>query len=200
MSRRWVMATPDGFELEGAGIGEWAGTYEPGLLGLAPGDPEAMNDDRVGRMLDRLFDADRASLVTETVLGVVRSVGVDLAQLHNDSTTSLAPMGRPTATCGEARQRPPRREARVLVCRGFQSFAPQRRWGTSIPTAGDSSPSSPTGAGRTPSSRTGSRVTCPPGRKRTATQAPVSKTPIGSIGSSRHRSLPPAATGSSGCA
>jgi len=81
------MATPDGFELEGEGIGEWAGTYEPGLLGLAPGDPEAMNDDRVGRMLDRLFDADRASLVTETVLGVVRSVGVDLAQLHNDSTT-----------------------------------------------------------------------------------------------------------------
>lgn len=69
------------------GIGEWAGTYEPGLLGLAPGDPGAMNDDRLGRMLDRLFDADRASLVTETVLRVVRSFDVDLAQLHNDSTT-----------------------------------------------------------------------------------------------------------------
>jgi transposase len=69
------------------GISEWAGIYEPGLLGLAPGDAEALNDDRVGRMLDRLFDADRASLVTETVLGVVRSFDIDLAQLHNDSTT-----------------------------------------------------------------------------------------------------------------
>lgn len=69
------------------GIGEWAATYEPGLLGLAGGDPEAMNDDRVGRMLDRLFDADRASLVTEAVLSVVRAFDVDCTQLHNDSTT-----------------------------------------------------------------------------------------------------------------
>ena len=69
------------------GIGEWASSYEPGLLGLGAGGAKALNDDRIGRMLDRLFDADRASLVTKTVLGVVRCFDIDLSQLHNDSTT-----------------------------------------------------------------------------------------------------------------
>lgn len=46
-----------------------------------------MNDDRVGRALDRLFDADRASLLTETVLVAVRAFDIDCSELHNDSTT-----------------------------------------------------------------------------------------------------------------
>jgi len=37
----------------------------PKALGLAPGDAEQINDDRVGRALERLFDADRASLLGE---------------------------------------------------------------------------------------------------------------------------------------
>ncbi len=41
-------------------LAELAAPYRPGLLGLTPGDVDALNDDRVGRMLDRLFDADRA--------------------------------------------------------------------------------------------------------------------------------------------
>lgn len=68
-------------------LGEWAAGYHPSMLGLAPGEVELLNDDRVGRMLDRLFDADRASLITATVLGVVREFGIDTHQLHNDSTT-----------------------------------------------------------------------------------------------------------------
>jgi len=68
-------------------LGEWAAGYQPGLLGLSPGQAEALNDDRVGRMLDRLFDTDRASLVTETILGVIGEFDIDVAQLHNDSTT-----------------------------------------------------------------------------------------------------------------
>ncbi|HZJ03949.1 MAG TPA: DUF4277 domain-containing protein, partial [Nocardioidaceae bacterium] len=44
-------------------LGEWAAPYDPAVLGLGPGDAAALNDDRVGRMLDRLFDADRASLI-----------------------------------------------------------------------------------------------------------------------------------------
>src|SRR5664280_989657 len=46
-----------------------------------------LNDDRVGRTLDKLFDADRASLITATVLGVIRDFDVETTQLHNDSTT-----------------------------------------------------------------------------------------------------------------
>jgi len=68
-------------------LAEWAAPCDQALLGLAPGDEAALNDDRVGRTLDRLFDADRASLITGCVLAVVREFGVELAQLHNDSTT-----------------------------------------------------------------------------------------------------------------
>lgn len=68
-------------------LGEWAAPFAPGLLGLAPGQVEAVNDDRVGRALEALFDADRASLLTELVLGVVREFDVATTELHNDSTS-----------------------------------------------------------------------------------------------------------------
>jgi hypothetical protein len=38
-------------------------------------------------MLDRLFDADRASVINQAVLGVIRDFDIDVSQLHNDSTT-----------------------------------------------------------------------------------------------------------------
>ena len=68
-------------------MGEWAAPYDPALLDLFPGEADALNDDRVGRTLERLFDADRASLLTEVVLAVVREFGIDCSQLHNDSTS-----------------------------------------------------------------------------------------------------------------
>ena len=79
-------------------LGEWAGPHQAGLLGLGPGDVGALNDDRVGRMLDRLFDADRASLITEAVLRSVRAFDIELSQLHNDSTTVTFSGAYPTAT------------------------------------------------------------------------------------------------------
>ena len=45
------------------------------------------NDDRFGRALDKLFEADRASLVIDIVLRVIEATGVDVSQIHNDSTT-----------------------------------------------------------------------------------------------------------------
>ena len=68
-------------------LGEWAAPYAPHLLGLGAGDLGAVNDDRVGRALDALFDADRASLLTELILGVVAEFAVDTTELHNDSTS-----------------------------------------------------------------------------------------------------------------
>ncbi len=68
-------------------LNEWAAPYDPVVLGLAPAEVELLNDDRVGRMLDRLFDTDRASLITATVLAVIREFGIETSQLHNDSTT-----------------------------------------------------------------------------------------------------------------
>jgi transposase len=69
------------------GLAGWAAAFEPGLLGLEPGEAELLNDDRVGRALDQLFDADRSSLLCELVLGAVREFGIDCSQLHNDSTS-----------------------------------------------------------------------------------------------------------------
>ncbi|MBA4182115.1 MAG: transposase [Anaerolinea sp.] len=66
---------------------EWAARAEPSLLGLAEGEAAFLNDDRVGRALDRLFDADRAALMTDVVLRTIREFAVALDQLHNDSTT-----------------------------------------------------------------------------------------------------------------
>ena len=68
-------------------LGEWASRYDPSAVGLTPDDVELLNDDRVGRMLARLFDADRASLLTRLVLDAVATFDIDLSRLHNDSTS-----------------------------------------------------------------------------------------------------------------
>ncbi len=69
------------------GVGEWAARHAPELLGLTQTQLPALNDDRVGRCLDRLFDADIPSLTLAVAAHAVREFGVDLDELHNDSTT-----------------------------------------------------------------------------------------------------------------
>jgi transposase len=69
------------------GLGQWAAPYAPNLLGLPGGDTAWLNDDQVGRALVSLFDADRASLLTELIVGVIAEFGVDTAEMHNDSTS-----------------------------------------------------------------------------------------------------------------
>lgn len=74
------------------GLAEWAAGYEPAQLGLAPGQAALLNDDRAGRALDALFEADRASMITALTLAAVREYRIDVSELHNDST-SLALYG-----------------------------------------------------------------------------------------------------------
>ncbi len=68
-------------------LGEWAAPFDPALLGLNAAQVAELGDDQVGRALDRLFCCDRASLLTELVLGVIAVFEVDCSQLHNDSTS-----------------------------------------------------------------------------------------------------------------
>lgn len=107
------------------GLSDWAAGVEPGLVGLAPGQAGLLNDDRVGRALDQLFDADRGSLLTELVLAAIGEFAVDCSQLHNDST-SIALHGAYTAADGRARA---------------ASRPRRRRWGTPRTTAPISSSS-----------------------------------------------------------
>ena len=69
------------------GIGSWAAGFEPGLLCLEAAVPCALNDDRVGRALDELFLADRASLLTALSLRAIAGYGIALDELHDDSTS-----------------------------------------------------------------------------------------------------------------
>jgi transposase len=69
------------------GIADWATQHLPGLLGLSPQQLPSPNDDRIGRCLDRLFDADIPTLTLAVVVRAVREFSVNLDELHNDSTT-----------------------------------------------------------------------------------------------------------------
>jgi transposase len=66
---------------------EMARSFAPGLFGVAQGDECRLSDDHVGRALDRLFDTDRAALMTEVAIRMVRRYDVRIDELHNDSTT-----------------------------------------------------------------------------------------------------------------
>jgi hypothetical protein len=72
------------------GLGEQAAPFAPALLGLAEPDAAWLDDDRVGRALDRLFHADRASMLTELIVGVAAEFGVDTSQPRNDSASVSA--------------------------------------------------------------------------------------------------------------
>ena len=69
------------------GVGEWAARHAADLLGLTPEEVSRLNDDRVGRALDKLFAADVPSLVLAVATHVVKEFDVGLDELHNDSTT-----------------------------------------------------------------------------------------------------------------
>lgn len=69
------------------GVGEWAARHEPELLGLSDRQLAALNDDRIGRCLDRLFDANVPTLALHVAAHAVREFDVSLDELHNDSTT-----------------------------------------------------------------------------------------------------------------
>src|SRR5262245_10007836 len=49
------------------GLPEWGARCVPEHLGLQPGESALLGDDRLGRGLDRLYRADRASLLTALV-------------------------------------------------------------------------------------------------------------------------------------
>ena len=69
------------------GLGEWAERFAPEVLGLKQCDLEHLNDDRMGRCLDRIFQGDVPNLVLDVVRHVVKEFDIDLEELHNDSTT-----------------------------------------------------------------------------------------------------------------
>lgn len=68
-------------------LAHWAKQYEADWIGLKDINPKILNDDRIGRSLNALFEADRSSLLTDIVLNMVREFNLDTNQFHNDSTS-----------------------------------------------------------------------------------------------------------------
>ena len=93
---------------------ETVSTFALAAFGLDAELAERVGDDAVGRALGRLFDADRAALMTAVVIRAVDAFGIALAQLHNDSTT--------VKFCGQhplARGRRLRGKCALFITRGY---------------------------------------------------------------------------------
>jgi transposase len=80
-------------------IPAWVARRVPEHLGLPADQVGLLNDDRLGRALDHLRRADRASLLTALVLHTVRAFEIDLSELHQDTTT--------VSFCGDYAGQPP---------------------------------------------------------------------------------------------
>jgi len=89
-------------------LADWAARRVPEHLGLAAGQAALLRDDRCGRALDRLYQADRASLLTALVVRVVREFKIQQTQFHNDTTTVTFSGVYQDQRPAEATDRPPR--------------------------------------------------------------------------------------------
>jgi transposase len=65
-------------------VGEWAAVYDSGLVAQG-----RLGDDKLGRALERLFAADRATLQTRIVLEAMKGFGLKMEQIHNDTTSVM---------------------------------------------------------------------------------------------------------------
>lgn len=93
---------------------ETVAAFASQAFGLSAAQVPHLRDDALGRALDRLFDADRSALLTETVLASAEQFDLRLDELHNDSTT--------IRFCGQYRQArggPLRGKASAKITHGY---------------------------------------------------------------------------------
>jgi transposase len=61
--------------------------FAPSAFRISRTAVKDLTDDQLGRSLDRLFSADRGSLLTACMVNAVREFRISLKELHNDSTS-----------------------------------------------------------------------------------------------------------------
>ena len=82
-------------------ISEWVSGREARLLGLTNEELATLNDDRLGRSLDALFRADRASMLTKLMCEAISTFQISLDELHNDAAT-LSMQGAYSSCVGDS--------------------------------------------------------------------------------------------------
>lgn len=71
-------------------LAQWVSQLDARCIGYPHLEPARFSDDRFGRALDKLYQADRACLMTRLVVRMIEAFDLDLSRLHNDSTTVKA--------------------------------------------------------------------------------------------------------------
>jgi len=71
-------------------LSEWVSNIHPQCFGFDEIDSAIFNDDRFGRATQKIYEADRATIITEVLLNTIAKFDINLEQLHNDSTTVKA--------------------------------------------------------------------------------------------------------------
>lgn len=69
---------------------EWVENIDKQCIHLDKYDEQSFGDDRFGRALDKLYKIDRASMMTEIVLAVIKEFDIQMDRIHNDSTSVKA--------------------------------------------------------------------------------------------------------------
>lgn len=69
---------------------QWVESLDLRCLGYKKRPDAKFSDDRFARALDKLYQADRASLMTSIVVSAVRTFELDLSRIHNDCTSVKA--------------------------------------------------------------------------------------------------------------
>jgi len=96
------------------GVPDWVCRFDPAQLELEPRQLEFLNDDRLGRTLDKLFEVDLRTFMTRLVVHMVQEFNLDLQRMHNDSTS--------ITFTGVYRPKRPRKDGRrhLKIVRGFK--------------------------------------------------------------------------------
>lgn len=92
-------------------IPKWVKSFNLKQLSLDEECLEHINDDRISRCLDKLFLADRATLVTKIVLKTIDAFDIKMSELHEDTTT--------VSFYGQYRREPKFTKKPVLLTYGY---------------------------------------------------------------------------------
>jgi transposase len=63
-------------------VREWAQHFDPALV-----QGGSIGDDAIARALDKLFELDRASFLSQLIIDIVREFHIDMSELHQDTTS-----------------------------------------------------------------------------------------------------------------
>lgn len=92
-------------------IQKWSEDFEPKQLGCHEQLINFINDDRIGRCLDKLFSADRATLLTVIMLKTITAFNIKMSEFHQDSTT--------VSFYGKYKKKPKFDKKPILLIQGF---------------------------------------------------------------------------------